>query len=544
MNERLLNLYNEEKIFNLLNNKEEYSKLFHNKMDRHIKDIKLVDLLRIDALESFIIKNHNDKKYISLINKYTSFLLDEFKSNPFIIFDSILFNDKYINMFFNNNEVYKVNKFKKEIKERINSSLNSPKLPTTQIRFLISEIGNDKEKELLDKSYKYLIENIKCNNNDLAYEFIFKYSAYLTSKELNIDYYNVYLTKYDLYNNIYLDCYGKSYPIYGTVFVNKANSKKPDQLIYMIHTVCHEMRHIYQYDKYENENISKIAFDWMLYKIFSKNIENKDDKNYDNSEIEYDSNNFGWDFTYRLYSKYTNNDKIKKYSKRRQNIELLNKMINLKTKTTSLDLIDANEYNVKILDKLVLNNKDLLNKHYLLKYIYDKNGKRFSFEEMTHYENILLSGHLNEFKQLKEIYKPFYLSEINECININLNDYSRDKILLILNKLVDLAIEEVYEIKEIERLSNICGEDYKYRINRMIRLKLSRISNVIKYLNENSYIIHKNHSEILNAKINKLLILINNMNININNNFINNIIYKKNTYDMHISGYKLKKSVF
>ena len=544
MNERLLSLYDENILYCLLNNAKQYSDLFDKRINRYNKDTKLVDLINIDALESFIIKCKCNRKYTSLIDKYTSFLFDRFKKNPYVIYDSILFSDKYVRLFFDYKQTYEINAFKKKIHFRIDNSFKrkDKMLSDYHLKMAINEIGNKNETELLSNTYEYLLNNIKYNNNYLAYEFITKYTAYLASRELNIDKYNVYLTNYDLYDDKILDCSGKSYTKQGIVLLDRGRFIKPEKLIYLIQTVGHEMKHVYQYNSFENKEISKKSFDWALYYIFSNYLDDEYEKNYDNLEIENDANNYGWDLTLRIFTRYVeDNAKDAKYAKRRKDQEVLKNLVNLKYNRNNTDCMDAVSYNVSNLDKIVEKNPSLLSKFNLLGYIYHNNGKRASFTDMVHYENRLLLRESNKYKSIKDIYKQFYLYDIKGGININLYEYTNTRKLQILNKLVDLCISELISIKEIKDLSNRCGEDYKYRTNTIFRLKLGIVSKITKYLNENSYIILNLNNKLLNTKINKLLVLINDLDVSINNNFINNLFYKKNTYDIHINGYKLRK---
>ncbi len=550
MNDKILEFYDEKYLYNLLANTNNYSKLLNSKINRYKTDNKVSNVLEFDLLEAFIISSFNNSKYISLIHKYTSFIFGEFLKKPSVAQESsLLLDERYAKRLFNREQLSKLLEFRKRQSIKYNSYMNNPdKLSIDFLKYAISLIQSNVTSPLVRKTYKYLINNIKDNNNKYAYEFIIKYTAYLAAKELKVKDYNIYYTDFDWIEDMYLDCSGSSYPGNNVILLNSSMNKKNNELIKVIQIVGHEMKHLYQYSKYKSGEISKDTLEWTIYKVFCTCFNDEYDNNYDNLEVENDANNYGWDLTARIYSAYSNDKGLVKYALNRKDRDILKGLASLKqigkNNISNTNIREGTEYNTKYLDGLVEKHPIIISEHYLLYYIYNKQGKRYSFEDMVYFENDLNSKNSTKYSNIKNVYKPFYLYEIGKGIEIDLNKYNETRKKQIINKLIDLATDEILKIDEIKTLSKKFKKEYTFRINIQLKTKLKRISNVISYLNQNSRAINELSSNVINTKIQKMLVLLDEIDINLNNDILTKLFYRKNTYSIQQTGYKLSKSIF
>lgn len=538
MNSECNSIFDEIRLLNLLNDLKKCSNLIDA---RYYK--KSTNILELDDLESFIVNNYNNKKYISLIKKYTSFIFDKYKENKYIAYDSILFKDKNIDYLFNGKQANEIKNFKKLVsyksKRTISNLEDNTRVNDMVLRYAIDAVGE--ESLYLTKLYRYLLNNIRFNTNKLAYEFILKYTAYLSSKELNVKDYKLYFNNYDMVKSVYLDSYGKSYPSLNVIFLNSDKLKEKDSILYLMHTAAHEMKHLNQYNRYKNNEISEITFHWLIHDIIANNKEEYD-KNYDNLEIEMDANDYGWDLLSRIFSSYSKNNRYAKFSLIKKNEVLLEKLVNYKCKESNMDCVEDIDYNVKQADEAVRNKPNYIQKYGILGYIYDVTGKRNTIYNLLFIEKTLLKRG-DRYKNIKDIFRMYYLYEIKKGNMFNLERLSIQTKKDIIIKYIELATQELEDINQIVTLNRLSKSIDYTRVNRKIKSKLSIVSNLMSFLYKNSREIYKIKDRLLITKLNKLLVLIDRLDVKVNTNIINKIIYEKNTYDIQLSGYKLQKSL-
>ncbi len=540
MNDYIWMFYDETEFKNILSNKSKFFELVDNRFNR------IDDKNRLDVLESFIMQCYRDKKHSNLIKNYVSFIYEKYKSNPYIILDSRLFDEKYIRNFLDTSRITNINNFKRIIGIKYSKMIEniSPgtKLDDNLLRYAISLIGNSTN-SFINKTYKYLLNNLKYNKTVLAYEFILKYTAYISAKELKINNATTYFTNYDFVNHVSLDCFGKSFPKYGIILLNKTKIDRKHSILDLIQTAGHEMKHMYQQERYSKGEISKNTFDWLVYHILCKYDKHEYDKNYDNLEVELDANNYGWDLAGRIFSTYTKNYRYVKACLSRKKEVLLKQAVNFKKSSNEEDIEEDYKYNINRLDQVVKNNPSLIQNYGILGYLYDVTGKRASFYSLVHAENTLISKDHNKYNGIGEIFKCYYIDAIDKGEKIDLSGINTVFKRQIVNKMIDLEIGELEEISHILTLNKIVSDKDSSRINHKIKLKLKRISKIMDFLNKNNETIYNFRSGIINTKINKLLVLIDKLNIDIDMNLAHKIFYRKNTYDIQASGYKLQKSL-
>ena len=521
----------DDNLLELLNNRSYLSKVIEERLFRNYTNI-----YDLDRLESFIINNINDKKYTGIIKQYTSFIYNEFKDNKYIIFDSKIFDNEKIYRFFSKKQLKEINGFKKKLIDEYTHFINSIKKGTCidekYLRLVISLIG--KETVLTDKTYRYLINNINSNNSILVGEFIVKYSAYLASKELNVPDKDVYYTSYNFVNKCPLTFTSGEYnPNKDYVFINIRKLTK-ENFIELIQAVGHEMKHRKQYQSVKNKRINLTSFYWFINKLFCKH----DDfiLNYFNSETELDAEYYGWSLVCKVLSKYSNNKRYLRKANKNRLLEKINIVANFKHIERYENVLEDITYNVKLLDKIIKEDPSVINDYETLKYIYNEDGTRKDFVSLLNTE-YSLTNH----KDIKDIFRIFYLEDINsgKAIIINNLDYTSKK--RVINRLIDLGL---YEISELNNIINICNESKErsiYKVNSKVNRIIKRIGSIVYMLNLNYNVINEINSNLINAKLNKLLILIDEVKLKTHNGIYTNLICARNIHTMQQSGCKLQK---
>ncbi len=519
-------LFNVSELNDLLYNCK-YKFLIQNKMNRNMIETYSKDLVLFDTFEEYIINNYKNLDKNKL-NKYINFLYNSFNKYPNIVFDSILFNKKNIELFFSADQINNINIYKNKITKIVNKELNNlylnknKEISNLLLKYSISNIGIDNR---IDNVYKHILNNFQNNSSLLAYEFIIKYTAHLLSKEYNLDNIKPYITNYDIdENNIEANCIGKCFENSGVILIHKniiKNSNSDEMLSNVIIAISHEIRHYMQARNQKCNIPSRESYYWIMFNLFSRYFSNFNydeyNKNYNNYEIEIDANYFSFNEAHKILSKYLNN-------KRNDNI-LESERNKFETKVLSLantkyDIFDKKlkediQYNIYLLDKIVKNNPILLDRHPILNYIYNKNGSRRNIYRLVNIENDY------NIKGLNDLYKDYYLYDINNIFDIKLEHYDPKTVKLVINKVLDLEIEETNELIYLFNYDyNFDNKIERKRYILKVNAKTNRINNTIKYMNSNHSLIEKLDNYLINNKIDKFNILVKQLNQNIQN--INN----------------------
>ena len=523
--------------FHLLENYPLFSKLIDNRYKRNN-----IDIFDLELIESFIISNYKNKRYIDIIKKYTSFIYEKFKENPYIIFDSRIIRYPALNHFFDRNQLLEITKFRKRTHLEYLSIINNIKKGQTisekYLRYVISLIGlND---EVTEKTYKFLVNNYNKNHSYFADEFIIKYTAYLSGKELGIPYDNVYYTDFDFVRSKVLDSSGLYNIVSKYIFINTDRDNKG--LIGLIETVAHEMKHRKQHLDYLNDQIGSQYMNWLLGRLFDEYIK-ENPLNYFHSESELDANNYGWDLTTRIIAMYFNSKRHLKETLSNKNEYLFSEAINCKVGKDVFDLIESDNYNVKKLDEIMSKHPEIMKKCDFLENIYDINGKRHDFRTLIYNEYLLSLRDSKKYRKVKEAFKMFYLSNISNGIDIEIEYFDEGFQRIIINKLLDLVIGEIEDILNIRTLLKLNGSGYNGNADKKIKVKTKRIKTILRRLNRSIPLISKFNDKLINSKIEKLSVLIGRIKFDIGVNLIGELFYLKNTREIRQSGYKLQRAI-
>ena len=523
MNTKEISLFKKVELDSLLCDKNKYKYLLEEKINKNVIESHSNNLILFDAFEEYILKEFKKGSHTSYVKEYASFIYKTFLKYPNTIFDSLFLKDENLPYFYTKNEINDIKSYKNkiniyvtnEIKKVINANKKNTTLTNILLKYAISSIGEDKR---VDDIYKYILNNFEYNSSLLSYEFIIKYTAYLTSKEYGIEYIKPYISNYDLdETKIEKNCLGKCFENSGVILIHKnvlKNVKTTFMLSNVIGAVAHEIRHYSQARDFRNNIPSKKTYDWVLFQVFTKYFNSKNideyNTNYRNYEIEIDANYNSHDITNKILDKYItnkNNPYIQKALSDKYDTLLLS------LTNTKYDIIDKKtkeeiDYNVTTLDRIIKQNPFIINSYPILGYIYNKDGSRRSIYNMVKIESS------NKDKKLSDFYREIYLYEINNINNIKLNIYGSDIDKLLLNKILDEEIEEVKELQLIYKYESNIKNNIVNRKNYAIKVnsKTNRINNTIKYINNNIRYIERLNDKTVLYKIKEFNSLIKGLN--------------------------------
>ena len=326
-NRRLVSYYKEDELKALLSNPSQYRRIILDKFSRKDKDCKLNDLALIDALDNYIVKMLNTTPW--LLNKqeltaYRDFLYSVHNTNRSIVFDSILFKKGNLEKVFSNDQCNNISQTKRQATINANNELNRLLSQPGQtasdllIRFAETQLGNESNivKNFVDNLFSYIINNPDTNKGYYAREFMARYAAYASVNDLKIPPVEVYLTNDEMRGDSISPsergcCYGNSSIInVGRDYALDKVTKDTGLPSYMsmIHTVCHEVKHSSQAFHTSNGEFTLETFNYIKMQLFSKYLSNdKFDEyttNYIHTEIESDSNYYGWRQAERIIKKF------------------------------------------------------------------------------------------------------------------------------------------------------------------------------------------------------------------------------------------------
>lgn len=499
------------------------------------------NIFPFEKTERFIIKHRCKEKYISTMKEYTSFLYRKFKENPYTILDSRILKCKDMERLFDKEEYVEIKAFLDELNNKYIKLLNGikkgTKIDDLSLRYAISLIGRDNT--LAERTYSYLLNNY--NNSDLTREFIAKYTAYLSSKELEIPYDRIYLNRYNFVHGEYLDCNGTYLPKSDCIFIN---SDKNNELLKLIQCVGHEMKHRKQLQSQIRDIMDETSLYLTMDSIFSKNIEN-DKINYFNRETELDANNYGWDLAARLLSSYSNEKGLVKEALWNKNECLYDRAVLFKYRNAQYDLVDDVTYNVSKLDEIIKKDPEIIFTYAgVLPFIYYlSTGIRSSFTSMVTTENGLRDKCGDRYKEIGKAFRCFYQYDLDRKSNIDFKELKEDERKQVANKLLELALDEIKDINNILSIVKLTKRSFCINANTKVKQKICRIHYILNTLDRNNIYIRNLCTRSIELKLEKLLVLIDGLNIKINNGIFERIFYAKNTYDIKKSGYKLQRVI-
>lgn len=513
-NGRLVNNYKEDELKALLSNPSRYRRIILDKFSRKDKDCKLNDLALIDALDNYIVKTLNSTPWV--LNKqeltaYRDFLYSVHATNRSIVFDSILFRKGNIEKVFSDDQVKNLSVTKRQATINANNELKKLMSQPGQtasdllIRFAETQIENDSDtvKNFVDNLFSYIMNNQDCNNGYYAREFMARYAAYSSVKDLKIPSVEVYLTNYDMRGDKIAPgergcCYGNSSVInvsrdYALDKVTK-DTGLPNYMS-IIHTVCHEVKHSSQAFHTSNGELTLETFNYIKMQLFSKYLSNdKYDEytiNYIHTEIESDSNYYGWRQTERILKKFCPNmiDELTTI--------VSNSIVTTFQEETATKLGNVRKqrmakerFNVESLDSIMKAHPEILVKYPQLKQIYSPNGKRYSFME-----RLRLKGQ-SSIKNIDEIYRDFdvYDFQTGEVEKIDIDRLKTDEKFLFFTKIFDMTMNEIKSFNNSIKVFNYYPDRSSFREKEFYFIGLSRIKrivNLIELINANEKTIMK-----------------------------------------------------
>ena len=513
-NGRLVNNYKEDELKALLSNPSRYRRIILDKFSRKDKDCKLNDLALIDALDNYIVKTLNSTPWV--LNKqeltaYRDFLYSIHATNRSIVFDSILFRKGNIEKVFSDDQVKNLSITKRQATINANNELkkliSQPGQTASDllIRFAETQIENDSDtvKNFVDNLFSYIMNNQDCNKGYYAREFMARYAAYSAVKDLKIPPVAVYLTNYDMRGDKISPgergcSYGNSSVInvsrdYALDKVTK-DTGLPNYMS-IIHTVCHEVKHSSQAFHTSNGEFTLETFNYIKMQLFSNYLSNdKYDEyktNYIHTEIESDSNYYGWRQTERILKKFCSNmiDEL--------TTVVSNSIVTTFQEETATKLGNVRKqrmakerFNVESLDSIMKTHPEILVKYPQLKQIYSPNGKRYSFME-----RLRLKGQ-SSIKNIDEIYRDFdvYDFQTGEVEKIDIDRLKTDEKFLFFTKIFDMTMNEIKSFNNSIKVFNYYPDRSSFREKEFYFIGLSRIKrivNLIELINANEKTIMK-----------------------------------------------------
>ena len=513
-NGRLVNNYKEDELKALLSNPSGYRRIILDKFSRKDKDCKLNDLALIDALDNYIVKTLNSTPWV--LNKqeltaYRDFLYSVHATNRSIVFDSILFRKGNIEKVFSDDQVKNLSITKRQATINANNELkkliSQPGQTASDllIRFAETQIENDSDtvKNFVDNLFSYIMNNQDCNKGYYAREFMARYAAYSAVKDLKIPPVAVYLTNYDMRGDKIAPgergcSYGNSSVInvsrdYALDKVTK-DTGLPNYMS-IIHTVCHEVKHSSQAFHTSNGELTLETFNYIKMQLFSKYLSNdKYDEytiNYIHTEIESDSNYYGWRQTERILKKFCSNmiDEL--------TTVVSNSIVTTFQEETATKLGNVRKqrmakerFNVESLDSIMKTHPEILVKYPQLKQIYSPNGKRYSFME-----RLRLKGQ-SSIKNIDEIYRDFdvYDFQTGEVEKIDIDRLKTDEKFLFFTKIFDMTMNEIKSFNNSIKVFNYYPDRSSFREKEFYFIGLSRIKrivNLVELINANEKTIMK-----------------------------------------------------
>ena len=467
-------------------------------------------LAKLDALDNYIVKcvlenpsklNRND------IIKYRDYLFNLFKSHPLISLDNILFRKDIVTRLFSTDQIKEINDFKKQTSEFItnieykidNGQQISKQEHDKYLIFLIAQINNDNQnsKDRIANEFGRLLQN-PTNMSILEKEFMFKYVAHLVAKECNIPGVAVYISDdhFDGRENSQVN--GCSYGNTSIIIINRKNVikelssvKNIDPVIKMIQTIAHETRHSYQAYGAANNDNSYSSIEYIRNLLYSKYLStqqfNEYHTNYASSEIENDSNKYGWTFTTKILEKY--NPKL---------VSNINNTINLAIQTqykqhlgnkTDGSIRKTKEiYNVHFMDEIIRLHPEELRNYPQLQAFYNLDGtKKDIISMMTNEENTKDNG-VNS--TINPIFSEYYLYSLDKGIldTLSLESLSQEQLFLLFDRLNHIIDDEV------DYLSHTIDILYKGNVTvfeKVNKVRIERIQKLIDYYNKNTRLLNE-----------------------------------------------------
>lgn len=508
-NERLITIFQKKELDNLLANPLKYQKLKNMKLSRFNANYS-VDcsmLVQLDALDNYIVQSLLENP--SQINKnniieYRDYLYKLFLDKPMSMMDSILFQHPIAEKLFSTSQIESINQYKKKTVadiQNIYSKIMSKKPITKQehdkyLIFLISQLENSSKnmQELLENSYTFMLQNLE-HKSLLAKEFILKYTTLLAAKDNGLDHVNLYISNTHLDGSKYEQktngcCYGNTsiITINRDFVINEEEKfKGVDPIAKMMQTCSHETRHSAQAYQTQKNIFNYSSFEYTRNILFQKYMSsdqfNEYKTNYRHSEIESDSNIYGWKFTSKLLEKYA--PQLSQNIDRTTSLSIVTDYSTaLGNKTEGKKRRSKELYNVYYMDNIIRNYPTELQKYPLLQNIYNLDGTRKNMTVLLEIEKN------NKDAKLKKIFNEYYSYDIYQGLlnTIDLNQLDLKSQFNIIEKFNEILSNE---IKDLSHTITILNKNNKIEFEHISEYKMQKISMLINFFNNHQELINK-----------------------------------------------------
>lgn len=492
------NLYNY--IQNTINGTEEYDGL---------------EKLKLDTIENYLLYLSKQKELssqeISILTKYKTYYLREFKTNPNKLISSKIY--KYYQSFFNSSECNFIKNdlelFSQKALKIANSLLSNEKVSIRDINFLMSFLTNKlgTKVEGLKNLQERIISLILNSKIEGLYSklFLISYYAHNYCKENNYDEISVYISKYNLIDQDKLDVNGRIYGNSRMISLNTnlcngilSNGKKVDLDVNakLLQAIFHELTHYKQITDASKKNIISInTIEYIKSRLFNANLSTSDLKeyflNYKHRGIEREANIYGWKKAYEVLNTYAP-DKLIDIAK----LEL-NALTTIKEQSVGYQINPMTnkkqnlpEYNVKFLKLIIEYNPSMLETYPQLKFFFKEDGKLKDLKEfITMITEIELKSEKYEGYQIDiNVFDEFITVLTMENIDTFPLDINEDYLVTWFNIIIKLYNKECNNLLDIDIIKKDTSKnDIKYFSNYHYQI----IKKYKKYLDKNSELLRK-----------------------------------------------------
>ena len=436
-----------------------------------------------------------DKQLIEHLSDYSSELFIQCLKNPRLFLQSKIFESDIVNYAFKDkvylnmllDRIYPL--FDRELTEFERCGFANLDLLKNLCLFAVRylDYANEKLVTRLSKLFEYVLIIPEFKRIPEVYNFIVKYIVKGESERLNITRPMLIISNYRYLDEIVETEVAGSYNYrLNTITISESiiNSSNPDikgveKLPYVIHTVFHELKHVFQgcdnaQNKYSNDALAYSRR--LLFNKYISNIEiefNDYISNYQYDEIEVEAEIFGWSSAYRLLNErnlLTEKDKSTMLDE--INYNRYKKMIGMKIDEFG-KMYPAYLYNINCLNRIVKKHSQEISRFPILKLFYDDQGNLNDFVKL-----IKLEKELTEKNDIKSSFMDYYRYLANEIIDIDylLGLSSKDK-TVVVSKIFDLLI------CDLEYLNNSFLFNYHSHSKDLEFISETRINSFIKLYN-------------------------------------------------------------
>lgn len=468
-----IDLIGENRLYSILDGKKQ--------INLDILSKKAEDIELYFVLQHFIIKVYIEGYNKEACINYLKIFYNDFQKYPHMFCDSPIIKDKTLDLIFGNS------KTKDRIKSFRSRFYDSKEVIELHNKKFTQEL-NESEK---NRYYSYLI--LLINKKDKKYEEILNKeiekiinSDFKSLSDIELKFYCQYVSNFALrYKDINASvmvgndpsqaCRGYCKNDY--IFINACNFDSIDMLT---KTVCHESRHTVQaHESRENNTLAgfEMAQRILFGKYLNTNTYDSYHRNYHYSTIELDAEHHGHFDAGVFFTMFKRGDLAENVRQnRREKVDNRNDYCFMCDENNKPRTID--DFIVKNLDKIILENPHELDSYPVLKNMYNPDGTRKPF-------SVLLEGRVSEGIDNRGIYDNFINYEINngELDKIPIERINKSRVNDFINSLKRIYREDIIELKDYfkDNTSDIIPQQVEFSTS----YKLSLANKLLSYVNNN-----------------------------------------------------------